>query len=87
VAVQRDFVKETVDVFLNESAKLLQLSSRVANDAVSPINERVGDGQRQRQGQQSGQQSGQSRGRQEQQGGQSFRDQQQSRGQGREMRH
>ncbi len=44
IARQRDFVKETVDVLVAQSARLLHLSSRVANDAVNPIREHVGNG-------------------------------------------
>lgn len=44
VARQRDFVKESVDALLAESARLLQLSSRMTNDAVTPISDRVGNG-------------------------------------------
>ncbi len=44
IARQRDYVKETVDALIAESARLLHLSSRIANDAVSPISDRVGDG-------------------------------------------
>lgn len=86
VAVQRDFVKETVDVFLSESAKLLQLSSRVANDAVSPINERVSDSGRQpsRGRQASQRQSQEQRGRES--GGQGQFREQRSAG-NRELRH
>ncbi len=39
---QRDFLKESVEVVLSGSARLLTLSSRVANDAASPINQRIG---------------------------------------------
>ena len=42
VARQRDFIKESVDIVLSRSARLLSLSSRVANDAVTPINQRIG---------------------------------------------
>lgn len=44
VAAQRDFVKDSVDAFLAGSARMLSMSSKVASDAVTPINERVGDG-------------------------------------------
>lgn len=42
VAVQRDYVKESVDIFLSESAKLLRMTSSTANEAVTPISQRVG---------------------------------------------
>jgi hypothetical protein len=41
MAVQRDFMKESLDNFLNESARLLTLSSRLANDAVAPVTEKI----------------------------------------------
>ena len=41
VGVQRDFVKETVDTLLAESARIFSMSSRVASDAVTPLGERA----------------------------------------------
>ncbi|MGE5506496.1 MAG: phasin family protein [Actinomycetota bacterium] len=41
VQISRDLVRESVETLLHESARLLELSSQVATDAVSPINERV----------------------------------------------
>jgi len=41
VELQRDFLKDSVDTLLQESARLLEMSSHVANDAVSPIAERL----------------------------------------------
>ncbi|HLN23777.1 MAG TPA: phasin family protein [Patescibacteria group bacterium] len=41
MAVQRDFMKESLDSFLTESTRLLTLSSRLANDAVAPVAEKV----------------------------------------------
>ena len=41
VGVQRDFVKETVDTVLSESARIFSMSSRVASDAVTPLSERT----------------------------------------------
>lgn len=46
VAIQRDFMRESVDTLMNESARLLQMSSQVASDAVNPIHQRVASGQR-----------------------------------------
>ena len=43
VSLQRDIVKESVETLLSESARLLTMSSQVANEAVTPIAERVGD--------------------------------------------
>jgi hypothetical protein len=39
--ISQNFVRQSVDTLLHESAKLLELSSTVATDAVNPINERV----------------------------------------------
>ncbi|WP_142848762.1 phasin family protein [Telmatospirillum sp. J64-1] len=44
LSLQQDFMKESVDDLLQESAKLLQLSSRMTNDAVQPIQQRAGRG-------------------------------------------
>lgn len=41
VKVQRDYTKQSVDAFLNESAKLLEMSSSAAGEAVNPIQQRV----------------------------------------------
>ena len=41
VGVHRDFVKETVDTMLAESARILSVSSRVASEAVTPLGERA----------------------------------------------
>lgn len=38
--LQRNFVRESVDTFLQESAKLLEMSSGVATDAAAPIQQR-----------------------------------------------
>lgn len=46
VAVQRNYLKESVDSFLSESAKLLQITSAAADEAVNPINQRVEGGRR-----------------------------------------
>lgn len=46
VAVQRNYLKESVDSFLSESAKLLQMTSAAADEAVNPINQRVEGGRR-----------------------------------------
>lgn len=43
VNVQRNFVRDSVDQLLQESARLLEMSSSMASDAVNPINQRVGD--------------------------------------------
>ncbi|MBY0430592.1 MAG: phasin family protein [Rhodospirillales bacterium] len=37
VQTQRHLMKESMDVFLNESSRLLQLSSRLTTDAVNPF--------------------------------------------------
>ncbi|MBI5165500.1 MAG: phasin family protein [Magnetospirillum sp.] len=46
VQVQRDFLRDSVDTFLQEGARLLELSGSVANEAVSPLNERSQTGPR-----------------------------------------
>jgi hypothetical protein len=46
VSRQTDFVRESVDVLLSGSARLLSMSSRVTSDAVSPLNERMGGQER-----------------------------------------
>ena len=43
VGVQREFMRETVEELMNESAKLLNLSSRAAFDAVDPLNSRTAE--------------------------------------------
>lgn len=40
VQVQRDLMRESVDTLLNESARLLEISSNVATEALSPLNQR-----------------------------------------------
>ncbi|MGE5547772.1 MAG: phasin family protein [Solirubrobacterales bacterium] len=40
--LQRDFVRDSVDTFLQESAKVLELTSSVASEAVHPLQERAG---------------------------------------------
>lgn len=40
--VQRNFMRQSVDTFLQESARLLEMSSNVATDAVNPLNDRFG---------------------------------------------
>lgn len=40
--VQRNFVRQSVDTFLQESARLLEMSSNVATDAVNPLSDRFG---------------------------------------------
>lgn len=40
VQVQRDLMRESVDSLLQESAKLLELSSNVATDALDPLSQR-----------------------------------------------
>lgn len=45
VQLQQDFLRESMDTFLNESARLLEMSSSVATDALHPINERAGQRQ------------------------------------------
>lgn len=39
--VQRNWMRESVDTFLQESARLLEMSSSVATDAVNPLNDRL----------------------------------------------
>jgi hypothetical protein len=39
--VSREFMRESVDTFLQESARLLEMSSSVASEAVTPIKEKV----------------------------------------------
>ena len=41
VQVQRGFFKDSMDTFLQESARLLELSSHVATDAINPLAERA----------------------------------------------
>lgn len=41
VGVHRDFIKETVDTVLAESARIFSVSSRVASEAVTPLGERA----------------------------------------------
>lgn len=54
--VQRDLVRRSVDQFINESARILQISSRVANEAVEPLSHRMGDmGRFERMAEESGQ--------------------------------
>ena len=43
VACQREFVKESMDVMLAESARILSLSTKVTNDAVNPLSQRAGN--------------------------------------------
>lgn len=38
---QRAYLKESVDTFLEESARLLEMSSNVTSDAVGPLSERM----------------------------------------------
>lgn len=45
--IQRDFMRQSVDTFLHESARLLEMSSNVATEAVNPLNDRFGGGMRQ----------------------------------------
>lgn len=40
--VQRNFMRQSVDTFLQESARLLEMSSNVATDAINPLNDRFG---------------------------------------------
>lgn len=40
VQVQRDIMRESVDTFLQESARLLEISSNVASDAMGPLGQR-----------------------------------------------
>lgn len=42
--VQQNFVRQSVDTFLQESARLLEMSSSVASEAVTPLNDRMGGG-------------------------------------------
>jgi len=39
--LQRNYLKDSVDTFLQESARLLQMSTHVTSDAVSPIADRI----------------------------------------------
>lgn len=39
--VQRNWMRESVDQFLSESARMLEMSSTVATDAVDPLNSRL----------------------------------------------
>ncbi|CAA7619869.1 phasin family protein [Magnetospirillum sp. UT-4] len=45
--VQRNFMRQSVDNFLQESARLLEISSDVASEAVNPLSDRIGEGTRQ----------------------------------------
>lgn len=45
--IQRNFMRQSVDTFLHESARLLEMSSNVATEAVNPLSERFGGGVRQ----------------------------------------
>lgn len=45
--VQQNFVRQSVDTFLQESARLLEMSSSVATEAVNPLNDRFGNPLRQ----------------------------------------
>lgn len=40
LSVQQNFMRQSVDTFLQESARLLELSNSVASDAVTPLNDR-----------------------------------------------
>lgn len=39
--LQRDFLKDSVDGFLRESARLLEMTSNIAGDTINPIAERI----------------------------------------------
>jgi hypothetical protein len=39
--LSREFMRESVDTFLQESARLLEISSTVASEAVHPIKEKI----------------------------------------------
>lgn len=39
--IQRDYMRESVDSFLEESAKMLELSTSVASQAVEPVEENL----------------------------------------------
>ena len=43
VQVQRSFLKDSMDTFLQEGTRLLELSSHVATDAINPLAERGRD--------------------------------------------
>lgn len=40
--VQQDFLRESMDTIMQESARMIELSNSVATDAVAPLNQRTG---------------------------------------------
>lgn len=45
MSVSRNFMRDSVEVLLQESARLLEMSTSVASEAITPVSERVQSGE------------------------------------------